>query len=404
MKRGIAVVSFLQIFNVFFFYFPAINSYFSGKIGEIASSYGVVSNDYGSIDIMYFTVFILSTSIFLILSRTSKIGLIKHYQGTLTTSLFSGLLVIIWLGLVYEILQQYQNAFWLLLSPARKGLIMSGMTTVLIVVIPQVLLTGSFMFQSSRFKKIVFSLMLLVSGSILGQRREMLVGILLIALLVFFCSHKRQDVMKEFRTMIVVVGVSITLLIPASWYLRVLATQVQRSGVVEHDPLSLRSPIELIFGSLASGYQSYLVVNKYTESDVIRVGDGIRYLSTSMIPRSVLVDKSMTPTQKIKVNNGDAGNISIFFISEVFLNFYYLSIPVLFALLFFINRLNSYFNVHFQYLSVFMFAQSAYVFKNGLLQFVPIFIIYSVLVGVLLLSSRIRARPLSVRVLNRRIK
>lgn len=397
-NRPANVVALLQIFNIIFFLLPAINIYYSGEVFSISHIYGIIKFDYKFFHILYFYIFILATAIVLGVSKTRRISNPIYYSSNKITLLLQFFLITLWLLMIADLFSQYTNSIWNFLLPSRKALLMSGVERVLITSIPLALFTYSVIFNKSKLRVYLYATMIIASSFVLGQRREILSGLIFIFTLPYIYSSNRKIINKEFRKTIAIIGLVILILIPLSWYGRVLSTQLQRSGEILVNPTSLRSPLELVFGSFATGYESFLIFEKYTESGVIHRGDSVKYASSALIPRAIYPSKPMHPTQKIKLSLNHEGNISIFFITELFFNFYYFAIPVLFLILFLLCRLNNFLIDSYLFISIFLLSQVAYIFKNGLFQFLPSAFIYISLAALFIKLSSLKISTLGKKI------
>jgi len=250
-------------------------------------------------------------------------------------------------------------------SPSRKSLSLSGYERKLLFVAPCLLLYVFRFSQLYTLKKFtVVGLFCLLIVFILGQRRD------IAALMLFFILLIKSDGLFNVRKSIKFqyrAALFFTTLIPTLWYARSFFTQLGRGDDIIN-PLSLRNPIELIFGSSTTGFASYFLQQRHIDLGNIKLFHSLEQMFLVVIPRSIYPDKPSTIPQVIKFSENDIGNISNFFINEAYMNFHG-------GLFIFIAFLGVCFNTLFKYSKddngnfsgfyLFCFANIILLFKNG---------------------------------------
>ncbi len=291
------------------------------------------------------------------------------------------LLFSFWLYIMYSAYRTFGRSLLLFIMPSRKKEIYSGFSSMMQLVIPEVLLALSFVRHWDKRKIIIPSifplLMLLISVSSSDQRREMIHGIIFCGLLIlikyFNILGDKEGVERVLKKRpwrkYAITGIAISVaLIPLLWYARNYSNQLTR-GEVTVNPFSLHSFTDLIFGSSSTGFDTSLVVDWYDNTYGGLFFHCIRYFTTFWIPRAIFDGKTIQITLLIKLARGDWGNLSLFYINDLYFSFKYLSVifvPLMGYLLSKIyNRASSSRDIKNVIFSIYIFSQVVLLFKNG---------------------------------------
>ena len=291
------------------------------------------------------------------------------------------LLLAVWLFAMYYAYKAYGHSLLLFLLPSRKQETYSGVINMLQLVIPDVILAMSIIrnWEKDRVLKpsLLPVLMVLVSISSSNQRREMIQGIVFCGLLLLIKyfkllkDRKGAEVFllsKPWRKYAIAGITAVVILIPMLWYARNVSNQMARGGVTAN-PFSLHSFAELLFGSSSTGFDTTLVIDQYDRTYGGLFFHTIRFFLGFWIPRAIFPEKVMQITQMIKVSRGDWGNLSTFYVNDLYFSFKWLS--VIFTPLFgwliswAYNRVSGSKRIEDAMVSVYMFSQLVLLFKNG---------------------------------------
>lgn len=391
----------LFIFLYIVFYASAYWDYFFG-LGLYSNSllehFNVEpNNETVSIFNFYSTFIMIAFEFGYSLKRRSKSIKRINYNYTIKDinfKILSCFMILIWLFITFIGFRNYGGSIKMFFSPARKTIYTSGYLISLVVIIPTVLLSinviNNQIKNKSNISSIIFIIMLIATQMSLGQRREIINGIIFIFLLNLTVSYTKikKYTMKLYtnfmRKKILFLGIFVSILIPLLWWGRTYFTQIQRGDANIIMPWQLRGWFELLFGSSTTGFQTTLIIDNFKSNFGLKWLHSILFIISIAIPRSVFPNKPMTITKTIQFALNDGGNMSLFYINDVYFNFGVLSI----IMSFFIGMLISYlYNVsynsnklHEKVFSLIMLSQIILLFKNGFAQyFIMIFQYFLVL-------------------------
>jgi len=239
----------------------------------------------------------------------------SNYKHIKVNSLLKYILYLLLFAIVFSLINNFNSDyFYQLFLPSRKeGLIQSGYQKLFLVSLPAILLVFAYVRDGNVRLTALLGLLILF---ITGQRRIIINFLLLALTLWIFIRNNSKIQIRRF----VLIGTLLVLLIPGLWYARSYTTQIQNNRSEIINPLSTRSPLELIWGSSSSGFETMCYLEAFEDNIDFLPLHSFQYISASFIPRSVLPDKPLSITMQIKEDMGLAGNPSIFFTNEMLLN------------------------------------------------------------------------------------
>lgn len=219
-------------------------------------------------------------------------------------------------------------------SMARKEAYSNTYETILVSMLPLLLLSMEFVYQMKYLERITLRIVgyiavVVLATITLGQRRELINNLIFIFFLFLEAYVQKMYyidlsiIRKKLLKPLVFLAIVIVILIPLTWYLRVYSTQLQYGNIV--NPFKVRGWLELIFGSSSSGLQTSVILEDYDNYYGLPFLASIRLIVTYWIPRTLYADKVMLITQYVKQTLHTSGNLSVFFINDVWFTFYYLS-------------------------------------------------------------------------------
>ena len=287
---------------------------------------------------------------------------------------------------IISLIKGFNSSFiYQIFLPSRKeGLIQSGYQKLLLISLPSILLIYAYVRNKSIKLVTIFGILVLF---ITGQRRVIINFLLLGITLWFFVKNNSKVALTRF----IVIGGLLVLLIPGLWYARSYTTQIQNDSTQIVNPLSTRSPFELIWGSSSSGFETlcYLEVNRDLIS--FRPMHSVQYVMASIVPRSLLTNKPLSLPMQIKQDMGLDGNPSIFFSNEMLINAGALGILFAFMSGALFRGLIHVFGWRFE---VFAIANVITLFKNGFSYFITEVVFMFLFFSLLLMLSNAVYRKL----------
>lgn len=303
-----------------------------------------------------------------------------RYNGSLY-SLAIGALLILWLYFMYKSYRSFGRSLILFLMPSRKQAIASGFQEIMQTVLPELIFAMCVIrnWEKKNILKSALIPLLLVILAVFSnaQRREMIQGIIFCGLVLLIKYFNRigakegvdHTVKKKPWRKYVILGITAAaVLIPLLWYARNISNQISRGGI-EENPFSLHSFSDLLFGSSTTGFDTTLVIDWYDNEYGNLFLHCIRYFFSFWIPRSIYPGKPAQMTQLIKLVRGDWGNLSTFYVNDLYFSFKALSIvlvPTVGWLLSRIyNKASRSRDVAKVIFSAYMFSQIVLLFKNG---------------------------------------
>lgn len=221
---------------------------------------------------------------------------------------------IFWVLTVGSLQSKLDSSLLELFVPSRKqGLITSGYQKLFLIYLPWVLSLTT----DKRKVRIrgIFDIQTFLTVLLTGQRR-FIISFIIYLILRYLAESRKNNI----RMVSAAFGGALLISVPGFWYLRSYFTQLSR-GSVEVNPLSTRSPIDLIFGSSSSGYETLLFFDLFAEKLSIGYLSSFFYIFTSYVPRSLWLGKPMSIPNIIKLKMGWMGNPSVFLGNELHLNF-----------------------------------------------------------------------------------
>lgn len=165
------------------------------------------------------------------------------------------------------------------------------------------------------------------------QRREIIVFIFTVLGCLIFLSDREwksaerrgRRFVRKWQRKVIIFSLAIgSAVVPLAWYLRVFSTYLMRGDWV--NPLAVRGPLELLFGSPATGVPSFLLIYNYVEKYGPQLDLLFLQLLTAVVPRSFYPTKPES-VSVILVREFNLSEIpSIFWFGELYFNYAYFSI------------------------------------------------------------------------------
>ncbi|MBQ1410031.1 MAG: hypothetical protein IIY94_01960 [Oscillospiraceae bacterium] len=299
--------------------------------------------------------------------------------------LFSVLIVII------RGLATYKYGIINYFSMARKeAAYANSLDGLLIGVLPTIILSIEYIIEiktkgrlSPKF--ILYTILALLATITQGQRRELINCVIFIALLLLeskiiqrgWESLRKKN--KATKYTLAVLGILIVIMIPVTWYMRVYSTQRQYGHDV--DPFQYRGWLELIFGSSSSGYDTSVILDGFIKDYGMPFLVSVQLLLTFFIPRSIMPDKAMLMTRYVQQEVGTSGNLSVFYINDVWFNFYWFSPIVSLLIGYIIKRIIAPINEDRdpidKIVGFLAFSKVTTLFKNGFVSFFSGLIVFA---------------------------
>ncbi|MBZ2188139.1 hypothetical protein K8B33_03470 [Alcanivorax sp. JB21] len=149
-----------------------------------------------------------------------------------------------------------------------------------------------------------------------GQRRELIVWLFYWALLSSTVYGKTVNISIVKASFI---SMSILVLFVILWAIRVYVTNLFRGEVV--DPFSIRSPGQVLFGSAASGFSTFLIVMDYTDQFGVQWFYSIIQGLVSPIPRFMWEGKPVAADGIIQLYSGMRASPSLFWFGDLYFSF-----------------------------------------------------------------------------------
>lgn len=320
--------------------------------------------------------------------NTEKLCKLNHHRLKIVKTL----LIIVLVVVLYNAFLIYGYGIDTFFSMARKNTLTGTWQRMLIAFLPAPIFGLEYIqeIQESgkiKSKLIIYAIALLFIIMVLGQRRE-LINLFIFMVLLFmdakvnkFYKFNTKEIRKKTRKYMIFLGIIIVFLIPITWYMRSYSTQLQFGKIV--NPFEKRGWLELLFGSGSSGLQTSIILDGYSEQYGLPTLPSIKLMLTYFIPRSVYSDKSEVLTSYVKNTLNTSGNLSVFYINDVWFNFYLFS-PFISILIGFlikilvkpIKRSEDIFNKISGYMA---FALIISLFKNGYVQYFFSYLIFIII-------------------------
>ena len=422
IKRNILDISgYLNILFVVFFALPAWDLYYEwGTFSHIINRYDV----YPTNEVVYRYI-IISTVTALLFDLGYTIGVKTKTSGNLGRKYLYNIecsdkfdsriycfilfvLLFVWIAVIINEYRSYNGSLISFLLPSRKQNIKSGMEGTIQVLFPEMIISLVYIRRWNEkhiLRYMIFPvLILLLSLSVGAQRRAMIQGIMYIAML-FVIRHiqggkksKEAAEKKKHYFLFIFLGIAFVSLIPLLWYARSFSSQLSRGGEMVN-PFSLHSFTDLIFGSSSTGFDSTMVFDWYDINYGIPFAHMIRYIASFWLPRMIYPNKMMQITMMLKVARGDGGNISLFYINDLYFSFRSLSVITTPLIGFILSR--AYFSaitkkkVSGLLIGLYMLSQIVLLFKNGVAAYATAVITFTVVfkICLFLCNKRIRIIP-----------
>lgn len=303
-------------------------------------------------------------------------------------------LLIIWFFLMAIAIKNYDGNILMFFTPSSKQIYNSVYMKTLTLVIPTLMFTlrvcrDVYLYNKIKFSVFVYVLIMLISAMPSGQRREIIEVVLYILLVLTFSKQelliKKISDSKKAKKIFKYLFICVVLVIVV-WYARVLFTQIQRGKANINNPLTVRSPIQILYGSSASGFPTMIAMHNYFENTGIPYFRNVVYVFTSFIPRSIYPNKLESLTEYLQNLYGTESNMSLFYVCDMYFTFGLLSI---FASLFFgyifamlykssINKSS----IRYKYIAFIMFSKIILLYKNGFAEYIIKMLFYLVIMSV----------------------
>lgn len=355
-----------------------INGYFGSE--KIAIKY-----NYISLIIMCTFVLGFRTSI---IYRKKNVQ-IKYKQNTFDFSINRKTVLVIKIVLflvlalvMFSAIRNYQYGIKNFFTMARKDAYSGTFQTTIVSIVPTLLIGLEYIDEIKSYGKIKWKLLLYIGLAILailtkGQRREIINEIIFVALLFMhaisnrYYSLDKKKANRKIRKYIVILGILIVILIPTTWYLRAYATRAQYGRFV--NPFQYYGWLELLFGSSSTGFQTSIIMDGYEKDYGFPFLNSIRLMLSYFIPRSILKTKPMVLTRYIQQGLNTSGNLSVFYINDVWFNFYQFSPIISFIIGTIISKIlkdiDGEKNLFSRITKFFAFSNVITLFKNGYTSF-----------------------------------
>lgn len=258
----------------------------------------------------------------------------------------------------------------------------------LYLTLPIVIITLYYL-EKRRFnvKTNIWIIISLITSSATAQRRDAIVVVLFLIALKFIMSGEPLRInIKNFNKYFKIGIVAISL-VPILWWARVWYDMKSKTGYVSIMPWEHRGALEVIFGGQATGFPTFLLVYDWVSNTGVKWGYSIWVTLTSFIPRSIWLNKPITPSDLLQAEYGLSTNPSMFFINELYLSFGILSFIFAFILGFIMSWMYKKFMnsrmISKRMILVILFSQFVTFFKNG----IHVFSVNTIFMIIMLLIS-----------------
>ena len=337
------------------------------------------------------------------LKRRTKGYHIKAYNiSQFRYKLVQLILVFLWIVITYYGYQNYGGSLRLFFSPARKTIYTSGYLLSIVVILPTTLVALSLIKHSGLKKRNLFGfslfcIMMLMTQMSLGQRREIINGLIFIVVMIFVTNPKLDWISnikanKKLRKKLILLGIFVAVLIPLLWYARTYTTQIQRGETKIIMPWEIRGWFELLFGSSTTGFQTTFIIEEFTKENGPFWLHSVIFMFTSFIPRALFPAKLMTITKTMQFSYGIEGNMSLFYVNDIYFNFGIFSFIMSFLFGYFVSYFYNMFikskNLFIKAFGVILLAQIILLFKNGFAQYLIMITQYYLVFGLTFLFIR----------------
>ncbi|MFC7319287.1 hypothetical protein [Halobacillus campisalis] len=297
----------------------------------------------------------------------------------------------IWLVIMVNLLSRYNGDLIMFFTPSSKDVYGSYYEKYISFLLPIIMLTLKrlkvYHFNNKKIDKTtVFYVLLVLASSVpSGQRREIINQILYISLLFivlpkysiidYFKGYKNKQ-KNQIQTKVLRLGLFIAALVPFFWYGRVWFNQIQRGASNITPPWEVRGVFEVLFGSSSTGFPTIIALNNYYETIAsgLPYFRNVIYLITSPIPSAIYSEKLAALTEEVQNMSNAGSNLSLFYITDMYLTFGPVSIFVSFLVGYILsvmyNRsLHSIYMKH-KVLALIALSQIVLLYKNGVTEFV----------------------------------
>ncbi len=308
-------------------------------------------------------------------------------------------LSIVWIAVFYSAFREYSGSFLLFISPSRKtGLFQSYYLRYIFKLLPQVILIILLINSHLKGRRIalleyIVASVSLLAYSVTGQRREILVFAIFV-LLIFIelknenFSTKMKNKLK--RKIVMFVGLAGIVFTPVLWWLRVIASQLQRGVTDIVMPWEIRGFTELVFGSGATGFKMLLLVRTYIDDIPNRWGYNIFVFLSSFVPRSIWANKPLPIPDWLERYALVGTNPSLFYVNDMYVSFGWMSIlaSLFFGAIisFFYTKLSRSKVLEYKIYSFVIFANIITLFKNGVSDFL-INVLFTIFISMIFIKQ-----------------
>lgn len=324
-----------------------------------------------------FTLGCLAASFFRF--RNPNAALEPRATSPATTMIMIGL----WISSVFYILILNGGRIDLVLLPVKDVAEELGYFKMIFMIMPAVLF-AKFHWENGRIdKRALFWLAITLYVAFSRPQRRDLVTVVMffIAFIPLMRSSIRDQarqaaagVTQALRNRLIALGAMFTALslVPILWYSRVYFTAAAAGE--DLDPTRIRSFSELLLGSPATGYPTFLLVERHVAAQGADPFHTITYLSSIFIPRSLWSGKPTDIDSLLEAKYRLIENPSIFWFGELYYSFGIFSIPIAFLLGFALYAIArsaaTSSSLLFRSYAAVMFMHSPTLFKNGISHFV----------------------------------
>lgn len=277
-------------------------------------------------------------------NNNSKLYPVKYFFNKSNFNIIKYTLLLIWfMSMVYAILSYNGNKLTFFM-PSYKLAYANGYIEIIATTIPKVLF---FMYickqriKKTQYLKCIsfyfYCILMLLSVMCKGVRNDILTIMIIIFVSILEDSINNYNIDKYFirkqinkisklGNKMILLGCILIILIPATWYLRTIFNQlVQGQEIIAPWTIDGRKPLDILFGSGSSGIETSLILNYYDKFNIFRPFHSLLFLLQVVIPRSIFPDKLMTIQLTLSNFIGIEGNLSVFFINDVYFSFKLLS-------------------------------------------------------------------------------
>lgn len=299
-----------------------------------------------------------------------------------------GILIIVWSIIFFSLIRKYGGNFFSFVMPSSKDLYSSSLIKYFYIAISMLIFTLKCckdIYMHGKIRKNVIFNILIIALTVFppGQRREIVECFIYVSLILVFSGDNFKKLVsissnETFKKMIKIFLLCLIFVV-LFWYARVYFTQVQKNKKSIDNPLYVRNPIEIVYGSGATGFPTNLALNNFYIDRQFPYFRNIVYVFTNIVPRSIYHNKMYSMTEYIQQQVNANSNLSLFYISDMYFTFGIFApiASLLFGLFlsYFYNK-GSGNDIREKYIGYFMLSKIILLFKNGFSEYLFLMIFY----------------------------